>query len=79
MKHRRHNRRRRMSIALASFLAMTSLMAIGVANAAATWSLQTIPKLSGNHQMNDVSCVTGGECFAVGDTVSGTLETRAMR
>ena len=80
MNHRTHNRRRRrMSFALASFLAMTSLLAIGVANAAATWSLQTVPKLAGTHQMNDVSCVAGGECIAVGDTATGTLATRAMR
>jgi len=74
---RQGRRRRRISFALASILAMTSLLAIGVADAAATWSLQTTPK--GESRMNEVSCVAGGECFAVGNTTTKTSEKLAMR
>lgn len=42
-----------------------------------TWKLQTTP--AGNSAMNDVSCVAGGECFAVGDTGVASPSKLAMR
>jgi hypothetical protein len=42
--------------------------------AAPTWKLQTTP--AGIARMTDISCVTGGECFAVGGTGASKLAMR---
>ena len=42
-----------------------------------SWALQTTP--AGETQLNDVSCVTGGECFAVGNTTAATPVKTALR
>jgi len=69
-------RRRRMSVGLASFLAIASLLAIGVANASAAWSLQTTPNPHATlNELNDVSCLAGGECFSVGSVGSPSATT----
>jgi hypothetical protein len=42
-----------------------------------TWKLQTTPNISS--RLNDVSCVTGGECFAVGDNAAASPTQLAAR
>jgi hypothetical protein len=45
-----------------------------------TWALQTTPSPSGSSvaQLKDVSCLSGGECFAVGGYETGGIPPRAM-